>query len=199
MGRKRNDVFVLGDEQFAEHVGTQEIASERADRTEGPTDEFSASVPSHGGVSSTANLSAARRLAALGLVVGAVAAVAALTLSSGGDHESSRVPEASPSSPVVSAPPPSAPLAAHVPSVSTPRPQPKSKPKHDRPSEPGPRPTTEHERETNDDPAPVSSSVDVPVSVPVPAPVSVPPLPSASPPPGGGDASGGGEEFSFER
>jgi hypothetical protein len=188
MGRKKNDVFVLGDESLnAEPIGVRDFGSERAVDEEDRTGELPAPDARGVGVPAASTSSTSRRLAVLGLGAGAAAVIAGSALFA--DTGSHRI-VSPPTTSVVSAPPPS----VATPSVAVPdahvRPHHRPKPKS---GQSGHHSHSKPEREPTIDEAPVSSAVDVP------APVTISPPPSAPPPLQSGGASGGREEFGFER
>jgi outer membrane biosynthesis protein TonB len=206
MGRKQNDVFVLGDELL--------VAEPIAPRDPGPA--VATDVRGLGGCSppppparpagfSAGSAMGARRLAVLGLGAAAAATLGALELSSGTGSAHPQGDQASPRSALVVRPVPSAPAPStpHRAPARPADPKPKPRPNH-RSVERRPRDIhrSEPEREPRSEEAPVSSPVEVPVppSAPLASPVPAPaPSPSSPSPPPGGDGSGSGEQFGFER
>ncbi|MGA8745669.1 MAG: hypothetical protein WB507_07380 [Solirubrobacterales bacterium] len=201
MGRKQNDVFVLGDESLAAEPSATREPDPLALMDAQMPDGESSSPPAparpteHPGGSGP---SVTRRLAVLGLGAAAAATLGALELSGAGpvhpqhDQTSSRSPLAA--SPVASAPAPAARPARARPFAPKPRPRHRElmrRPRHLHHREP--------EREPSPEQAPVSSPVEAPAPPPltVASPTPVPPQPSPPPPSGGGGPVA--REFGFER
>ncbi len=204
MARKEHDVFVLGDETLvAEPDGTADVSLEGDDAARNLDAE---SVESQQYVTPTTIRNRAapvpRRLAVLGLSVGATTVIGVSVLSTGGNGDSPPRPQRSTS--LVSSPP----LPAATPRVAAPSPPSLHRAHHRKrragPSEREVRTRHSHmpERETRISKAPVGSTVTIPAAVPPapsPAPMTIPVPPSPSPSPHDGGGSGGGEEFGFER
>jgi hypothetical protein len=209
MGRKRNDVFVLGDESLAtETIGAQNSDSDGAFDGEGLTKKLPRLGSSGAGAAFAPASSAPRRLAVLGLGAGTAAVITclALLLEAGG-QESSLSPATSSTSPhsptVKSAAVSPAPTPPQRPIVHKPK---REHPQHTRPQH---RPRHEPERKPLTNPAPNRSLVEIPAAavetIPPPLLESAPAPESAPPPPpsvpsslDSGGASAGGE-FGFER
>ena len=175
MGRKQNDVFVLGDESLAaEPIGARDSGSAALEDVGGPTGELPGPGSSASGGAALAPASAPRRLAVLGLSAGAAAVTAGLVISAKpGSQDAPPQPQASsarqPLSAVVAGSV-AAPVPARPRRPLDPRPRPK-RPRH----QPRPRPRGEPQRETTTDSAPDSSPVDV-----VAGAVDPPPAPASS-------------------
>ncbi len=203
MGRKQNDVFVLGDESLiAEPIAPRDPAPLAA--TDARGGGGSPPPPPSAGPTGlpTGAAMGARRLAVLGLGAAAAATLGALELSSSTGSAHSQGDRTSPRS---------APLARPAPSA----PAPHAQPAPARPAGPKPRPRPDHrsvlrrpralhhserEREPRPEEAPVSSPVKAPAPTSPPAVSRAPaPLPPSPPPPPGGGGSGSGEQFGFER
>lgn len=213
MGRNGHDVFVLGDENLvAEPDSTQDGGSVWVDevRYRGTDSEEGHEAVTSEGVRLRAS-SVPRRLAVLGLSVGAVAVFAASKLVTGGGDSPS--PPSMRSSSVVSPAPLPTPVIKHAVAPSPPprhrahRSQ-KPVPRHRSGRRRSPRgkvlqrETTTHEAQSSHvavvpttQPVPVTPSV----PVPAPAPYSSPPVQSSLSSPPVGSGSGGGQEFGFER
>jgi hypothetical protein len=205
MGRRQNNVFVLGDESLvAERIDGQDSRHEDLGDAELQTGQLPQFESPGVGTSSASSSPFPRRLAALGLLAGALAVIAGLTVFAKPDVPPGTLPVAAlstaapkVSAPEVSAASPPAQTVPHHPAVR--RPSPRRRPVSRKPQG---RPSSEPEREPLIEEAPVSPPVDV--TTPTPAPVTVPvtappPTPSAPPPSEGGGASAGKPEFSFER
>ncbi len=209
MGRKQNDVFVLGDETLVAEPNSTEDANLVGD--DDATREFGAESaelyePVTPAIPRSRVAPAPRRLAVLGLSAGAATVVAVSMLSSGGGEKTPTSPPRSTS--LVSSPPS---LPAAKPNVTAPSPRPHrhvhhrvrrtAKPKRDVRNH---HHRDESQRETTPIEAPVDSTVSIPVTStapvePSPAPVTTPEPPSPPPPPQSGGGSGARAEFSFER
>ncbi len=195
MGRKQNDVFVLGEESLhAEPIATGNPDPVAAEDEREPGGEVSPSPP----VRSADSVGGAnRRLAVLGLGAAAAATLGALELSGAGPVHPQRS-QTSPRWPLIASSAPSAPAPPAHPAPPRPA-DPKSEPRS-RPRRVRRRPRDvrhgKPEREPTQGQAPVGSPAEV--SVPPMAPTPAPPPPSPPPPPGGG-GSGGRERFGFER
>jgi len=203
MGRKQNDVFVLGDESLAaEPIATRDPDPPALTDGQVPSGESSSSpAPARSSEQpGCSGASVTRRLAALGLGAAAAATLGALELSGAGpgypqrDQTSSRPPLAA--SPAASASAPNAQPAPARPLAPTLRPRPRHgdvmrRSRHLHHGEP--------RREPRPEQAPVSSPVEAstPPPIAVASPAPVPPHPSPPPPSGGGGSVGG--EFGFER
>ena len=199
MGRKQNDVFVLGDESIGEeHVDTRSPEPGQVKNGQPAEPEWARRASTNGGLSGSAVRLNARHVAMLGLCAGIALAVVVLSLSSRGDREAPHVSETSPVSLPVSASSSTPRSATSVQVAPKPKSGPKSKSKNGKSSNSGYRSDNEHKRETTSDAAPVSSSFGQSISTPTPVPV-VSPLPPSAPPSYDGGASGGREEFGFER
>jgi hypothetical protein len=189
--RKRNDVFVIGEEQLAE---TQALPE--PEREEPPGDQEPGGTPPPGlGRPSAGDSQRARWRAALGIGAVAAAALGTLELSSSGAPQRSQGDETSARPSLVQRP---APGAAVAPAPGRP---PLLTSREDRPGtsrSPKQRPQvpeSEPEREPVLTTAPVSSPTS-PLPVAEPPPAATPPSP---PPPSSGGGPGGVEDFGFER
>jgi hypothetical protein len=212
MGRNGHDVFVLGDEALvAEPDSTQDGGSVWVDevRHRG-TDSMGWQEAVASGVRHRAS-SVPRRLAVLGLSVGAVVVFTASRLLTGGGDSPSR-PSLRSSSVVSPALLPT-PVKKHV---VAPSPSPRHRvhrsqkpvPSHRfrrrrSPHDKGMRrETTTHEAQSSPvGVVPTTQSIPVtpPAPSPAPAPFTSPPVRSSLSSPKGGSGSGGGQEFGFER
>lgn len=214
MGRKENDVFVLGDETLIAEPDSTQDADLVGDNT---TRDYSEFAESHEYVAPKARnrvAPAPRRLAVLGLGAGAATVVAVSMLSAGGGNQPTPPPR---STSLVSSPP-SLPAMTQKVAAPSPRPQPHANHRTRRAanakrdvrkqhSEKSERETTEiknHATQAQDPviEAPVDSAVSIPVTVPPTppsVPVTVPDPPSPPPSPQGGGGSGQRAEFNFER
>lgn len=204
MGRKEHDVFVLGDETLvAEPDGTANASLEGDDATRN-LDAESVESQSYVTPATIRNRAAPvpRRLAVLGLVVGATTVVGVSVLSTGGKGNPPPRPQRSTS--LVSSPT----LPAATRRVAVPSPpslhRAGHRKRHTGALERTVRSQHSHmpERETRIRKAPVGTTVTIPAAVPPvpsPAPMTIPAPPQPSPPPHGGGGSRGGEEFGFER
>lgn len=211
MGRKENDVFVLGDETLvAEPNDTHDanlVGDEDTTRDFGaePAELYEPVTPA---MSRSRVASPTRRFVMLGLGAGAATVVAVSAFAGGGGDEKSSPPPRSTS--LVSSPPP---LSAVTHKVAAPSPRPhrpaplrvrrNAKPKRDV----GNRHQRESQRETTHIEAPADSTVSIPPTStytveaePSPPPVTIPEPPSSPPPPApeSGGSSGARAEFSFE-
>jgi hypothetical protein len=206
MGRKQNDVFVLGDEVLvAEPIAPRDPGPAAATDVRGLGGESPPAPPARPAGPPAGAAMGARRLAVLGLGAAAAATLGALELSSGTGSAHPQHDRTSPRSALVVRPAPSAPAPSAPYRAPARRVDPKPKPRpHHRSVQRRPRDIHHSEtvREPHSEEAPVSSPVEVPVPPPAPLVSSVPvpalPPPSPSPPPGG-DGSGSGEQFGFER
>lgn len=207
MGRRQNDVFVLGDEML---ITEPNVGRDTGNGDTGDARDQTTRLPRFGtsgvGTSSASSSPLPRRLAALGLLAGASAVVAGLTLFAKPDENlTPPTPTSSAVTPSVSAPkvsvapPPAQPVRhRHTVRRPSPHPRPASRKQHRRPR-------SVQEREPPSEEAPVSTPVDVTTPTPTPTPVSVPvtapppPPPSTPPPENGGGASAERPEFSFEK
>ncbi len=207
MGRKRNDVFVLGDESLAtETIGAQNSDAEGINDEEGLTKKLPRLGPSGAGAAFATASPAPRRLAVLGLGAGTATVITCLVLLlEAGGQESSLSPvtssSTSPRSPTVkNAAVPPAPMPPQQPIARMPkREHPQPQPHH--------QPRNEPERKHLPHKAPNSSNVDttavavetIPLAEPAPAPESAPPPPPSAPSSLDDDSASGGGEFGFER
>ncbi|HWW67483.1 MAG TPA: hypothetical protein VNY83_05820 [Solirubrobacterales bacterium] len=201
MGRKQNDVFVLGDESLAaEPIAARDpdppaVTGAREPNGESPPAPARPCDPPGGSAAG-----ATRRLAVLGLGAAAAATLGALELSGAGPAHPHR-DQTSPRSLLAASPAPSAPAPPTRAAPARPAdPQSKPRPRHLTVRRPRRIHHGEPEREPNPEQAPVSSPVQAPA--PPPPPVAAPapaPLPPSPPPPPGGGGSGGRERFGFER
>jgi hypothetical protein len=213
MGRNGHDVFVLGDEALvAEPDSTQDSGSVWVDeaRHRGMDSMEGHEAVASVGVRHRAS-SVPRRLAVLGLSVGAVVVFAASRLLTGGGDSPSR-PSLRSSSVVSPAPLPT-PVSKHVVAPSpSPRHRVHRSPKPTRrhgfrrrrsPRDIGvQRETTTHEAQSRPVavvPTTPSAPVPPPAPSPAPAPFTSPPVRSSLSSAKGGSGSGGGQEFGFER
>ncbi len=197
MGRKQNDVFVLGEEVLlaAPIVSADSDPGGARDDWE-PDGETSPSEPA----GPLAQMPGPRRLAALGLGAAAAATLAALELSSAAHPQPSQTSSPSPLS-ARSAARASAPPAHRAPPTPPTVREPEPSCRHRALRRP-PRDThhSESRRKPTQDKAPVGSAVQVPAppvrsaAGPAPAPPPQSPLP-----PSGGGGRGGRESFGFER
>jgi hypothetical protein len=207
MGRKRNDVFVLGDESLAtETIGAQDSDAEGIYGEEGLTKKLPRLGSSGAGSAFAPASTAPRRLAVLGLGAGTAAVITCLVLLlEAGGQEPSLSPltssSTSPRSPTVkSAAVSPAPMPLQRPVVQKPK---REHPQHT----PHRRPRHEPERKPHTNPAPSSSIVDVtvpavdtvPFAEPAPAPESAPPPPPSVPSSLDSGGTSGAGEFGFER
>ncbi len=203
MGRKEHDVFVLGDETLVAEPNCTTDASLEGDDAARHIDAEYVESPIYVTPTTIRNGAASvpRRLAVLGLGVGAatVIGVSVLSTSSGGHTP----PHPHRSTSLVSSP-----SLQATPRVTAPSPPSLHRVHHRKrragPSERQVRSRNSHmpERETRIRKAPVGSTVAIPAAVPPapsPAPMTIPAPPQPSPSPHGGGGSGGGEEFGFER
>lgn len=200
MGRKQDDVFVLGEESLLDEATEARDSGPVSIEEEGPSGQLPLPGVSASGGSTPASASASRRLAVLALGAGAAALSAGLVISAKtGSHDAPTQPQASSvrRSPSAAIAGNAAPPVSAVPRRSL---DPGPRPKRPR-RQPRPRPRGEPQRETTTDSAPVSSPVDVVAVVTDPPPTPVaPPLPPSEPsPPRGEGASGGRGEFGLER
>ncbi len=196
MGRKQNDVFVLGEEVLlAAPVATADPDPVAARDDRQPDGETSAPAPAR----PLAQVLAPRRLAVLGLGAAAAATLAALEFSNAAHRQPSQTSASSPLSAGSAARDQAPPTDPAPPASTVPKPEPRHRhraprrPARDsRRGEPKRKPTPEK--------APLGSAVEAPAppvrSAAGPAPATPPPSPS---PPPGGDGQGGRENFGFER
>ena len=210
MGRKENDVFVLGDEPLATESDSTYDADLVGD--EDTTREFGAeSAELHEPVTPAQPRSrvapAPRRLAVLGLSAGAATVVAISVFSAGGGGDESSSPPPQPAS-LVASPPPLPAVTPHKVTAPSPRPHHRAHHRVRRNAKKARDVRNHHrkesQRETTHTEAPVDSTVSVPTTVtvepaPPPTPVSTPEPPSPPPPAQSGGGSGARAEFSFER
>jgi hypothetical protein len=209
MGRKQNDVFVLGDESLAtETIGGQNSDADGTRDGEGLTKKLPRLGSSGAGAAFAPASMAPRRMAVLGLGVGTAAVITCLILLlEAGGQESSLTPatssSASPSSPVVKSavvsPAPTPPQRSIVPQPKQERPQPRSlhRPHHE--PERKPLPDSAPNRSTVDVPTPAVEAIPPTEYVPALAPESAPPPPPSASSSIPGDGASGGGEFGFER
>lgn len=206
MGRKENDVFVLGDEPLATESDSTYDADLVGD--EDTTREFGAeSAELHEPVTPAQPRSrvapAPRRLAVLGLSAGAATVVAISVFSAGGGGDESSSPPPQPAS-LVASPPPLPAATPHKVTAPSPRPHHRVRRNAKKARDVRNHHRKESQRETTHTEAPVDSTVSVPTTVtvepaPPPTPVSTPEPPSPPPPAQSGGGSGARAEFSFER
>jgi hypothetical protein len=202
MGRKQNDVFVLGDESLAaEPIAARDPDPAGVKDAREPNGESPSPAPARPVGPPAGSAMGARRFAVLGLGAAAAATLGALELSGAGPAHPQR-DQTSPRSPLVVSPAASAPAPPTRAAPARPAdPKREPRPRH-LTVERRPRQIhhSEPEREPSPKQAPVSSPVDAPV--PSPPPVATPgpaPLPPSPPPSLGGGGSGSGEQFGFER
>jgi len=204
MGRKEHDVFVLGDETLIAEPDSTANASLEGHGTARKIDAESVESESFVTPTTIRNRAAPvpRRLAVLGLSVGATTVIGVSVLSTGGKGDPPPRPQRSTS--LVSSPP----LPATTRRVTAPSPPSLDHAGHRkrRAGASERKPRTNHsqvsERKTRKPKAPVSSTVTIPAAVPPatsPAPMTIPAPPTPSPSPHGGGGPGGREEFGFER
>jgi len=204
MGRNEHDVFVLGDETLVAEPNSTADASLEGDGVARNIDAESVDSQSYVTPTTIRNRATPvpRRLAVLGLSVGATTVIGVSVLSTGGNGDPPPRPQRSTS--LVSSPP----LPATTRRVTAPSPPSLHRARHrKRRAGASERKVRNHhsrtpERETRKFEAPVGSTVTVPPSVPPapsPAPMTIPAPPTPSPSPHGGGGSGGREEFGFER
>jgi len=204
MGRKEHDVFVLGDETLVAEPNSTADASLEGNGTARNIDAESVDSHSHVTPTTIRNRAAPvpRRLAVLGLSVGATTVIGVSVLSTGGKGDPPPRPQRSTS--LVSSPP----LPATTQRVTAPSPPSLHRAGHrKRRAGASERKQKSHhspapERETRTSKAPVGSTVTIPPAVPPAtssAPMTIPAPPTPSPSPHGGGGSGGREEFGFER
>lgn len=201
MGRKQNDVFVLGDESLAaEPIATGDTDLPAPTELQVPSGG-SSSPPVHarsGGQSGGSAASVTRQLAVLGLGAAAAATLGALELSGVGPaHPQSD--QTSPRSPLAARPAASAPAPSARPAPARPI-APKSRPRHrDVVRQPRHLHHSEPEREPSSEQAPVSSPVEAPAPPPLAVASPAVSAPSPSPPPAARGGGRGEAEFGFER
>jgi hypothetical protein len=211
MGRKEQDVFVLGDETLVAEPDRTQDANLAGDYD--VTREFGAeSAELHEPVTPATARSrvalAPRRLAVLGLSAGAATVVAISVLSAGGGDGGE--PSSPPNSTSLVTSPPPLPAVTHE--TVAPSPRPRSKPHRQRRVTQSKREVRnqrrqESERENTPNEAPVDSTVSIPTTTapapvaPSPTPATTPEPPSSPPPPPpvSGGSSGARAEFTFER
>jgi hypothetical protein len=203
MGRKRDEVFVLGGESVDEEPLTQELAHEGAARVRNP---FAPPPPATSGSqdgSRKEGRSPARPVVAVGLGAGAAALLAIFALR-GGDRRPAETPPAlRDGAAVIEAPlrarPQLGPYGSPIASAS------RHKRRHVepklRPTRSPRRPGGGREREPTSEQAPpvppLGTAAPAAALVPLPEPPSS--LLAPSPPPASGGGSGRQPEFSFER
>lgn len=191
--RKKNDVFVIGDEQLA--AETQALRQPEPDLASDRQEPGGPPPPGLGDPPSRGRSRLPRWMAALGIAAVAATALGTLELSSSSDPVRSQGDETSARPALVLRPAPSA--AASSPPSPTRR---DNQPGRSRPANQSHRQDvtkSEPEREPAQPMAPVSSPTPaVPLPVAEPAPASTPPSP---PPPSSGGGPGGVENFGFER
>jgi hypothetical protein len=207
MGRKQNDVFVLGDESLAtETIGGRDSDAEGTHDGEAPTKKLPRLGSSGAGAAFAPASQAPRRLAVLGLGAGTAAVITCLVLLlEAGGQEPSLTPatssSTSPSTPTVKS-------AAVSPAPTPPQRPVAPLPKREQPQPKPRRPRHEPERKPLTNPAPISSPVDVSAAAeetipvytePAPTPESTPPPPPSVPSSLPGDGTSSGGEFGFER
>jgi hypothetical protein len=203
MGRKRDEVFVLGEESLGEEPSREGLRHEEPAQGHNPFAARATAAPDAEDGLGKNGRSARRPLAALGLGIAAAALFALLALR-GGDRRPAETPSAlRDGAAVVEAPLGARPqLGPHRSPIA---PAPRRKRRHVepklRPTRSPRRPGGGREREPTSEQAPPAPPLDTAAPaaalVPLPEPPTSPAPPSR--PPASGDGSGRGPEFSFER